>query len=197
MSPQPGQAGGGLGPHGQSAANWLSQAGPSTNNTFPNTQQLPNGVQIPLSTLSQNPQVNAHPTLPHTLLQQHPPRSNTTPLQHVSNMGQNGIQPSPNMTAMANPASGNRTPQPTLTNGLSQPPVPGPSGPSQQPQRSGPARQLPALPREAFEAAYRQWCSKQNIREDEQLLHIEGKRIDLHRLHQEVIAAGTVHKVRL
>ena len=63
--------------------------------------------------------------------------------------------------------------------------------------RRGPVQnQLSSLPAESFIAAYGQWCQKQGISHDDNLMHIDGRRIDLHRLHQEVIAAGTYQKVR-
>lgn len=59
-----------------------------------------------------------------------------------------------------------------------------------------PARtRLPAPPPHVFHAAYEQWRRKHHIICDEQLLHIKDKRVDLHRLHQEVIDASTVHRV--
>ena len=57
--------------------------------------------------------------------------------------------------------------------------------------------QIPTLPAEAFKVAYGQWCSKHNVVHDDQVLQINGERINLHRLHQEVVAAGTVYRVSL
>lgn len=180
--------------HAQPPANWLGQGAP-TPASFPNAQ-MPNGGQIPSNApIPQGTPVNnASATLqPHGHMPQHaPPRSGPTPLQHT--MVPNGIHGSPNMSASpANSIATSHTPQPTMSNGVPQQS----QAPNQQPQRLVPQRSLPALPREAFEDAYRQWCSKRNVHEDDQLLQIEGKRIDLHRLHQEVIAAGTIHKVSI
>ncbi|EKM57824.1 uncharacterized protein PHACADRAFT_251691 [Phanerochaete carnosa HHB-10118-sp] len=160
-------------------------------------------MQMPSNTpLQQNPQANHTPGVlgTHGLpMQQQPPRSGPTPLSHM-NMPQNGMQSSPGMPApMASPPNANQPPQPPISNGM---PQFAQQQQFQQAQRPGQGQipsqtQIPALPAEAFKAAYGQWCHKQNIAHDEQLLQIEGKRIDLHRLHQEVIAAGTMHRVRI
>jgi hypothetical protein len=197
MSPQQlGQATG-VGQHGQTTPNWLGQGGPSPANAFPNSQ-LPNTVQMPSNTpVLQNTQVNNSPAALQSqgLMPQHPPpRSGPTPLQHP-NLPPNSIRNSPNIsTSLATPVSANQTPQSSIANGTLPVPPQGPSQPQQrQPQQQ--PRQLPALPKDAFDAAYREWCRKQNITEDPNDLDIGGQRIELHRLHQEVIAAGTVHKV--
>lgn len=180
--------------NGNVPTNWLPPNGPSPANAFSH-QQLPhNAVLPPNASHQQIPPVNNTPGgFPqHGMLSQQPPRSGPTPLQQLATVPQNGIQSSPNMgQSMANGSLTNQHPHP---NGLPQP-----GGQPSIPQsatRPAPGHgQLPALPSEAFHAAYRQWCQKQNLQHDDQLMHIEGKKIDLHRLHQEVIAAGTFQRV--
>lgn len=170
------------GQNGITAANWLPQNGPSPVHGFVN-QQLHNGANIPLQ---QNPQVNNAPGgLPLGMHSQGPPRTAPTPLQ-MANAAQHQGSPNPVPQAANPPLNGH----PQLNGG--------PSHNMGQPSgQRGPAQnQLPALPAEAFTAAYRQWCQKQGITHDDNLMQIEGRKIDLHRLHQEVIAAGTYQKVR-
>lgn len=188
----------------QGVPSWLPHNGPSPANNFANAQHPPNAVQMPPNTpLQQNAQASHTPggLHPHNIPMQQPPRSVPTPLSHMNNMQRNGIQSSPGMPApMASPPNVGQ-PQSAMPNGMSQ--LAAQQQQFQQAQRPGQnqlsaqAAQIPALPAEAFKAAYGQWCSKHNIVHDEQLLQIEGKKIDLHRLHQEVIASGTVHRVSI
>lgn len=169
------------GQNGHTPANWLPQNGPSPVNGFVN-QQLPNGIT---ASLQQNPPINNTPGgLPLAMHPQGPPRTGPTPLQ-LANAAQH--QSSPNMVPQTPNSQLNGHPQ---LNGGS----PQGMGPSSV-QRGAAQNQLPALPAEAFNAAYRQWCQKQNITHDENIMQIDGRKIDLHRLHQEVIATGTYQKV--
>jgi len=61
--------------------------------------------------------------------------------------------------------------------------------PSPLPQRSS-GLFLPSLPGPLFDHAYRQFCIKNNLTLDPNMLQLEGRQIDLHSLHTEVTRAG-------
>lgn len=173
--------------NGQAGNNWLQPNSASPSHQFTGPQLTAGGMQItPNTPLQHQPQpANGSVGMPGQGLLQppQPPRSGPTPLQHMSNAGNPMPQRSPNMA--------------TTMGGVSaQPPmgiIPAQAQASQGPRPNT----YPAMPGPAFQAAYSQYCQKHGIQHDEQLLHIEGKRIDLHRLHQEVIAAGTFERVSI
>lgn len=172
----------------QGNPNWAPQPASSPPNSLPNAQLPPNNAHVPPKTPQQ---INAQAATPNrpTLPQQLPPRTAQTPLQHTMATAQGPPQSSPRMASM----------QQNMPHGQSNGMVNG--GPnaaavaqfSMHLQQSGP---FPALPAPAFESAFKLWCSKNEIRIDTNLLTMDdGKQISLHRLHQEVIAEGTIAKV--
>lgn len=172
----------------QGNPNWAPQPASSPPNPLPNAQLPPNGAHVPPKTPQQMNAQAANQNRP-VLPQQLPPRTAQTPLQHAMATAQAPPQGSPRMANMQqNMPHG----QPNgMVNG-------GPNAAavaqfSMHLQQSGP---FPALPSPAFESAFKLWCSKNDIRIDNNLLTMEdGKLISLHRLHQEVIAEGTIAKV--
>lgn len=171
--------------NGQAGNNWLQPNSASPSHQFTGPQLAAGGMQIPPTTPLQHQAqpANGQAGMPGQglLSSQQPPRSAPTPLQHMSNTGNPIVQRSPNMAA----SMGGVSAQPPM--GLIPPQAQASQGPR--------PNTYPAMPGPAFQAAYSQYCQKHGIQHDEQLLHIEGKRIDLHRLHQEVIAAGTSERV--
>ena len=178
----------------QPSPNWAPQPATSPSNAPGNPQLPPNGVMLPPNTPQQaNAQANPQqiPGQQNRNMMAIPPRTGQTPLQqqlqHSMNQAQAQVAPqgSPNVSNMAQAMGGQPNGPPTAQSIAAQIQM--------HMQRSGP---LPALPAPAFESAFKQWCQKQNIPVDQQLLTLdEGKKINLHALHQEVIAMGTIANV--
>lgn len=122
-----------------------------------------------------------------------PPRSGPTP-QHPN-------QPGPQQTGSPfNPL------QPALGGQFA-------ISPNTQPAAAGPSQQnslamaaavasminaqggLIPLEKSRFDAAYKAFCVKRNVKPEQRLLSIENRQIDLYRLHVEVIKEGGVNKV--
>ncbi len=163
-------------PGGQPTSNWHPQAGPSPSNAFNNTQlpQLLPGTPHQQNIQANNSQGNR------ILQQQLSNRSVSTPSQQFNSPAQNLSQGSPGM-GNAPQLTGHN---PQTSNGMSV----AQTAAQMQMNRMG---ALPALPAPTFRAAYQTWCQKQNITPDDRMMNFEGKPIDLHSLHSEVLAAGS------
>lgn len=191
-------------------ANWAPQPASSPSNAAVNSQLPPGGGLIPPKTPQQSNAQAAAPQIPGqanraVMPQQLPPRTSQTPSQQhpltvaqVAQQGSPGVQ---NMSqAMATQQSGMQN---GLQNGMQNGLHPTQANVAQmqlqmqmqmQQQRSNP---FPALPLSAFDSAFKQWCSKQGVHVDPQHLALDdGKTVNLHLLHQEVITMGTIAKVR-
>ncbi len=57
-------------------------------------------------------------------------------------------------------------------------------------QQIGRMELIRGLPVEAFRVVYQTWCQRQNITIDDRMMYFEGRSIDLHSLHSEVLATG-------
>ena len=148
---------------------------------------------------------NVPPTLTGPQIPSQPQQHGNQPSVAPQLPGQNRNllpQPTPgaqNMTHVQPPPHGSPANAPQVTVN-----VPGrnPAQPLLNPQQMNRLTVLqrtggfPALPLPAFESAFKEWCNKQGIHVNPQILTLEdGKQISLHKLHAEVIAAGTIAQV--
>ena len=60
-----------------------------------------------------------------------------------------------------------------------------------------PVRPMPALPQTTFAQAFRTWRQRHNVNFDEHAMHIDGKPVDWHGLHREVLGLGGPTRVSL
>ena len=175
-----------------------AQGGPTgPNNAFNQSQLQPNGgPSMPPSTpLQQNMQPNnaGTPSSARMMTQPLPPRSTATPMQMPNAQMMNGAAGSPSMPPGMS-ASPSVRPDAQVAQAMNGAPGlhPQMSMQQQQQQRNG----YPALPLSSFNQAFTTWCTRRGVNLDERLLTIEGKRVDLHALHQEVLNLGGPHRVR-
>lgn len=159
---------------------WAPQSATSPPNGIP-AGQLP-GPHVPPKTPQQQSAQLAASTATgqpnRSLLPQQPPvRNSQTPLQPSMSIPQ---RPAPSSSNVPNPPNGTGlTPQQQHLR----------TSQFQQQLRQG---MFPALPSPAFNSAFQHWSQEKRMQIDEKLLTVEGKKIDLHRLHQEVISTGTI-----
>ncbi|KAI0703825.1 hypothetical protein BC835DRAFT_1317755 [Cytidiella melzeri] len=168
----------------QPHSNWMPQPATSPANGLINGQVPQGGAHIQPTTPQQQDAQAIAPQIPdqqHRNLQpqQLPPRNGQTPLQAQGPHGSPGMPNAPQAMPGVVGAAQTLTPQ-QLTK-------------LQFLQRAG---GFPALPQSAFESAFKEWNHKQNITINPLLLTLEdGKVINLHRLHQEVILSGTIAQI--
>ena len=154
----------------QAQQNWMpasQQNGPQTGVAFANQQMPPN--------------------------QHFRPPFGGGPLAVQNNSSQMPLQPGQGL-----PRPIPATPQQTVSGqGLNQTaPQMGPhfSSPSQQQSGSGPP-QVPPLDRNRFNGSYKHFCQTKKLVLDDRLMAIQGRTIDLHLLHVEVMNAGGSQRV--
>ncbi|KAL0954744.1 hypothetical protein HGRIS_003696 [Hohenbuehelia grisea] len=87
-------------------------------------------------------------------------------------------------------------PQPQQRQPTPQPP-PQQSAPpaSQQQQQAQLAMTFPHLQKPSFEGTYGNFCKSRNIQHDQRVMQLDGRQIDLHMLHMEVMKEGGASKV--
>ena len=147
-------------------------------------QLLPANTPVPQNLQPSNaPTPSSNRLLP----QQLPPRATATPMQIPNTPALNGAAASPGVRqGLAGSPSGRPdTHVPPGMNGVGGPHV------------QMPVRPMPALPQQTFSQAFNTWRQRHNINFDDHALRVDGKPVDWHGLHREVLNLGGPQRVRL
>ncbi|RDB30960.1 hypothetical protein Hypma_000130 [Hypsizygus marmoreus] len=194
----------GSGGAGTGQASWMPQANPPQ--TFDNAGnvQMPRGPGLNQQQQGQN-NIQPSPSHLHTQIQQAnhlmsqgivPPRSGPTPQQQPHPTP--GVGGTPNAGSYSNQMSPNMGQQFALPmnnagGSISSPASIGASGGHPSPSLSGPLP--PPLDKATFESTYKNFCASKGVKHEMRLLSVEGRNIDLHALHTQVMQEGGLSKV--